>query len=58
MNATRDSTVAARIPHDLRTDLERLALNNEVELSVVVRLALREHADRELGRVNGREQTR
>ena len=46
--ATRDATVAARVPHDLREDLEKLAKRDGVELSLVVRRILREGADREL----------
>lgn len=46
MTATRDSTVAARIPADLRAALDTLAASDGVELSTVVRAALREYADR------------
>lgn len=49
MNATRDATVAARIPLDLRNDLEELARRGGVDLSVIIRGALRGYADAALG---------
>jgi len=45
MSATRDALVSARVPRDLREDLERIAEADHVELSVVTRKALRMYAD-------------
>lgn len=44
----RDASIAARVPANLRADLEALAKRDSVELSIVVRRLLREGADREL----------
>lgn len=56
MTATQDSTVAARIPIDLRADLERLAelkplevVNGKPTMTPHLRRAIREYVDRELG---------
>jgi hypothetical protein len=51
MTATRDSSIAARIPLDLRADLEALAGTEAGhDLSAVIRRLLREGADQRLGR--------
>lgn len=47
----RDASVAARVPTDLREELEAIAARENVELSIVVRRALRRYADEEAGRV-------
>lgn len=48
MTPARDATVAARVPHDLRADLEKIAARDGLELSLVIRRILRAGADREL----------
>lgn len=51
MNATRDSSIAARVPLNLRADLELIvSRDGEADLSVVIRKALRRYADERLGR--------
>ena len=50
MTATRDATVAARVPLDLRQDLELIAKRTGTDLTHVIRQFLRAGADVELGR--------
>jgi hypothetical protein len=51
MTATRDKTIAARVPGDLRDALEELArLDGHGEISITIRAALREYTDRRYGR--------
>lgn len=50
MTAGKDTTVAARVHVDLRADVERaVVVNGDADLSVLVRRALRNEADRILG---------
>lgn len=54
MTATREAVVSARVPLDLRRELELLASQDgHGELSIVARAALREYTDRRLGRSTG-----
>lgn len=46
--AVRDATIAARVPLDLRQDLELLAARRDTDLTHVIRWAVRELVDREL----------
>lgn len=50
MTTIPTTTIAARVPEDLRTDLEAIAAQDGVELSHVMRGALRAFADHALGR--------
>lgn len=51
MSSGRDASVAARVPQDLRDDLETLAEREGLaDLSPLIRRYLREGADRDLGR--------
>lgn len=51
MTPLRDTTVAARVPLDLRTDLEAVVQRDrEPDLTAVLRKALRRYADERLGR--------
>lgn len=50
MTPLRDRTIAARVPLDLREDLETIASRGGVDLTTVIRGALRGYADASLGR--------